>query len=235
MQEPIYTFQQILEQTRSSEMELRNYLHSIHCIEMDGYLWRLDIEYVGYVLKLVLLTAEELGVSLDRLDKSQMTEALQLNQVPIPVSEHILCFHSTTTEIQESIQLCELKTCRTLGHKLLAQGLQIDFQTFKKNWKEICPEGMRIDLMYLAGLYMVDEDTRYAIIQYFPKERLSSNPSTRFQELFMARSKWTRKDITPFIDDLAPTLKQLNSMITKFCRESKQGDVIFLTTKHVQF
>jgi sister chromatid cohesion protein DCC1 len=227
-------FEELLKETRASERELKEYLFSIHCIELNEKMRKLDIEYLGYVLEFLLLTAEEQGLSLDKLDTRQLVQGLEDSGIPLPVAEHVLAFHSITG-YGDVVQLDEFKTCQTLGHKILAQDLQMECQIFMQNWKKACPDTMQIDLSQLNGLYLIDEDSMHVTIQYFPKERLSSNVKVRFQELFKVRPKWNREDMLPFLLDLAPTIKELNPIILKYTRESKQGNVSFLTAKYAQF
>jgi sister chromatid cohesion protein DCC1 len=77
----------------------------------------------------------------------------------------------------------------------------------------------------------VEVDRLNPTIKYFPKQILPVEAKQRFQELFKVRSKWNKAEILPYIDDLAGNLKELEPLIIKYCRISRQGENTFCSSR----
>ena len=62
-------------------------------------------------------------------------------------------------------------------------------------------------------------------ILYYPVSRLSSDPSTRFTELFSQKPRWKEEEMTHFINDLVGgDRKKREAMVLKFVRKVKESD-----------
>jgi hypothetical protein len=72
-------------------------------------------------------------------------------------------------------------------------------------------------------------------IRYFPSVWLPSDTPELIQELFKVCPKWKKQDMIPYLIHLAPTMKEVNPILQKYTRESKKGDVVYLTLKYVSF
>ena len=63
------------------------------------------------------------------------------------------------------------------------------------------------------------------MIQYLPSASLSSDPATRFSELFSLKPRWPEVDMSVFIDDLtAGDKKKRDALVLKFVRKVKDTD-----------
>jgi sister chromatid cohesion protein DCC1 len=67
------------------------------------------------------------------------------------------------------------------------------------------------------------------IIIYFSQSSLPTDPLSRFNELFLMRSKWKEGDIIAFLEDIAVDKKDVDRLLIKFARRSadRDGSVYF--------
>lgn len=71
-------------------------------------------------------------------------------------------------------------------------------------------------------------------IQYLPSSSLSSDPATRFSELFSLKSRWPEAEMGLFIDDLtAGDKKKRDALVLKFVRKVKEKDETFWTPRNL--
>jgi sister chromatid cohesion protein DCC1 len=223
--ETIFTVKQLLEIVPCSEAQLLEYLYSIHVVELHGFLYRIDPQYVAHVLELLLLTVQEQGCI-----SSSIIHSLEETDIEITILKHVFDFHTVADD--EICTLNDAKASRSLGHALLLKQDRWELESFISEWRKACFD-VEVQLSYLEGLYLLEEE-RPVTIMYFPKDSLSSDPKTRLQQLFKARSKWRKTDLLPFVQDLGED-KELNAIFLKYARESKTNNKIFLTSKYVIF
>ena len=121
---------------------------------------------------------------------------------------------------------------RALGHKLLTRLSEpMDLERFVDEWRRMIPLELNNRLDQLNGLYLLDEMAGKPFVRYFPKNLLPLEPKQRFQDLFLIRKKWSKQDILPFIEELAPNTKALDVIILKYARLSKVGKQVYLTSR----
>jgi sister chromatid cohesion protein DCC1 len=219
------TIEKLLEIVPCSSAQLLEYLNFIHVVELNGFVYRIDIQYVAHVLELVLLTAQE-QESVSR----GIIQNLEDGGIEFAVLNHVYEYHTNSDDRKCTID--EAKTCRTLGHALLLKQDRWGFESFLTAWQKACFD-LDVQLSYLEGLFMLEEE-RPRMIKYFSKDSLSSDPKSRMQELFKARPKWKKTDMLPFLTDLGDD-KEVNSIFLKYARESKANNDIYLTSKYVNF
>ncbi|KAL2918788.1 Ctf8p and Ctf18p associating protein [Polyrhizophydium stewartii] len=231
-----YTLNDILDAIQASEGEIRAYLESSGAVLIDGC-WRvLSPEYSLEVLELVMLSAIETDMDLARLSLADLELALESHNIPNPVLERCLRSFSESFEASESttfFKLSHIKVCRLYGEQVLRR-LPPDgtsLISFLKDWRAAVPEIMDVHLDQLAGVYLLEGSQATQIIRYFPKSTLPSVPKARFEELFKIRKKWLREDLIPYVSDLTSSDKDLELMIIKNARISKQGTRTFLTSR----
>lgn len=59
---------------------------------------------------------------------------------------------------------------------------------------------MKTEVKYLAGIALMDKDSKPAVIWHFPETKLPEEISERFRVLFQTREKWTLEEIYPYIE-----------------------------------
>jgi sister chromatid cohesion protein DCC1 len=71
-----------------------------------------------------------------------------------------------------------------------------------------------------------------ATLQYFPSSSLPLDAAARFADLFLTRPKWRADTITPFLQDIAFDTKQIDKLLLKFCRMTKdETGVVWYTAR----
>jgi sister chromatid cohesion protein DCC1 len=69
-------------------------------------------------------------------------------------------------------------------------------------------------------------------IRYFSRNDLPTDPLSRFNELFLTRSKWQEDDIVAFLEDIAVDKKDCDRLLLKFSRRSTGSDgVVYFTAR----
>jgi hypothetical protein len=124
---------------------------------------------------------------------------------------------------------------RSFGKKVLSGYHHYkDLDCFLNEFEESVASlpNISISLDHLEGLYLIEEIAMKKKIRYYPKHILPFDPKGRFHQLFLARSKWDKNDILPFVSDLAGNTKELDRLILKHSRVSRVGKGIFLTNRH---
>ncbi|ORY63689.1 hypothetical protein BCR35DRAFT_334794 [Leucosporidium creatinivorum] len=74
--------------------------------------------------------------------------------------------------------------------------------TFLSRWKELCGGFSYLCVLPLLANTSLTSPTLPASITYLPPTHLSSDPSTRFTELFSLRPRWKDTEMVLFLDDL---------------------------------
>lgn len=112
---------------------------------------------------------------------------------------------------------------------------------FLELWRSI-PGVDDASLEMLKGFVLVEDAQprkEDQMIAYFPKTELSLDPATRglsrsrarryvsrqlvttgFRQLFERRQRWSEADFIPFVEDLVPNKKALDTLLLKFARVS---------------
>lgn len=83
-------------------------------------------------------------------------------------------------------------------------------------------------------LYTLPQTQNRSLL-YFPASELSTDPATRFADLFLTRPRWSSDDITPFLVDLAISKKDRDKLLLKYARAIKNGDAGTFYTARVQY
>ncbi|GAA5954649.1 hypothetical protein JCM3765_003842 [Sporobolomyces pararoseus] len=128
------------------------------------------------------------------------------------------------------------KIVRELGIVLLADGGfgKQPSDAFLAKWKELCGGFAPVcDVALLSGVHIF-QPPPLNTIQYLPSSSLSSDPATRFSELFSLKSRWPEAEMGLFIDDLtAGDKKKRDALVLKFVRKVKEKDETFWTPRNL--
>jgi sister chromatid cohesion protein DCC1 len=76
-----------------------------------------------------------------------------------------------------------------------------------------------------------DTWTKEDYVYYFPESVLPSAPQERFISLFKARPRWTREEMQPYIQTLAPDKKKQDLLLLKYTRSSSQNGTTTYTSR----
>lgn len=142
------------------------------------------------------------------------------------------CVSTFTTARNERIEFEDAKVCRFTGEWLLTnpRDKRWHLHDFMDVWKTLGHDIFDTQLKYLGGLYIIHEVTRLQkeekYIQYFSVNELPTDPAQRFSALFAEKRLWRSDEIEPFISDLAPTQKAMDSLLLKFARAHRENKTV---------
>lgn len=74
------------------------------------------------------------------------------------------------------------------------------------------------------GEHILQASASGTTVTYFSRSNLSTDPLSRFNELFLTRPKWTEDDIVAFIEDIAVDKKDCDRLLLKFARRAAGAD-----------
>ncbi|KAG5519305.1 hypothetical protein PMAC_001930 [Pneumocystis sp. 'macacae'] len=227
---PLYTLNQVKRRIPASDEEIHHALTRSMCLVIDGYLRRLSFNYALRVLQLILAHAEVENICLEKL-KFDLLMIHVGSEEPADVVELVLRRFSHTQVEPYAIDGSSI--AQWIGIQLLAKckGSPVPLNEFICNWKSTIPSPFvtYAELSLLQGEYLLIGSSA---IQYFPADELSIDPAIRFQELFLAQSKWNLFDILPFIRGLTTDETKIDLLLRKFTRKQTICQQIFLTARN---
>ncbi|CAO1639238.1 unnamed protein product [Sympodiomycopsis kandeliae] len=93
----------------------------------------------------------------------------------------------------------------------------------KVNKQDTSPSTLRLNLELLSGQYITLPlpPLPSSQLQYYPKSMLSTEPASRFQELFLIKSSWYLTELEPFIEDLSVDSKRREALLLRYARAKK--------------
>ena len=68
-------------------------------------------------------------------------------------------------------------------------------------------------------------------LTYFPRSELPTEPTARFADLFLTRTRWHANDIAPFLEDIAVDAKDRDKLLLKYARAVTETDGIWYTAR----
>lgn len=231
-----YTFSDLLSVVQASEKELLEGLSVRGAFEHEGYYRVLDRDFLFRLFDSLMTNSTTNQISLDHMSLGEakrcfIDEQRQLGQEEdIPDNVLTAAINVMIKDINHggdesfTLTFCQEKTCRFLGEWLLTnpEGKRWKLEDFMTYWKSMGHDIFEPDLAYLKGLFVQYETVKFQItekyIYYFPVNQLSTEPPQRFAALFSEKPLWSLEEIEAFLDDLAPTKKEKETLLLKFAR-----------------
>lgn len=238
-QKKFYTFNDLLSVVQASEKELLEGLSVRGAFEHEGYYRVLDRDFLFRLFDSLMTNSTTKQISLDHMSLGEakrciIDEQRQLGQEEdIPDNVLTAAINVMIKDINHggdesfTLEFCQEKTCRFLGEWLLTnpEGKRWKVEDFMTYWKSMGHDIFEPDLAYLKGLFVQYETVKFQItekyIYYFPVNQLSTEPPQRFAALFSEKPLWSLEEIEAFLDDLAPTKKEKETLLLKFARAHK--------------
>ncbi|KAJ3228132.1 Sister chromatid cohesion protein DCC1 [Chytriomyces hyalinus] len=224
---------QLLEQIQASASEIDAAVEYVGAFEMDGIL---RLVHPAFLNEFLLLFIASANVDEKDLNAISLEEAIQLmaeNDIPEPVITQCFSMIADKNDDNLTYTISPKKLCRITGSEvLMSLQARTSLDEFMKIWRKSTPSPFEIQLDYLQGLYILEDDTGISYsIRYFPKSDLPAPAKDRLEYLFSVRRKWTTSDLMPYIDDLAENKKKLDLLLLKYTRMSKVGDTVFYSAR----
>lgn len=200
-----------------------------------GFLYKnsfrvLDQAYLSQLLLLIKLSVIEYSLDWDNLSWNSL-QTLQEHEIPLEILKHIL--EIVSTEFYKDSNDVLYKVSQEEWGKIIAEGGFINknwnglgIQDFLSRWKDLVPEGFKVDLSWLKAISFIKDDK----IFYFPPSVLEVDPKQRFSQLFQAKKKWNREELGPFLQDFV-TEKGLDALLVKWTRRIKDGNIYYYVAR----
>ncbi|RHZ51066.1 hypothetical protein Glove_485g3 [Diversispora epigaea] len=235
-----YTFDELEEIIQASGEELRHSLEKRRAIEIEGY-WRyIDQEYIDEVFKACIMILDPYNMEMDQVTSKDYYEIIECYGFPDFIVKHTLALISETIDINESepiFRLSKEKIARYVGIQILRQTEKFNkrmvLSEFLNDWNKHFTIEYPISFELINDNAIILENNKEnnlsvisneqdKIIKYYPISRLSSDPKSRFEQLFRSRSFWRDDYIKPFLVDFCLdfndkfSLRKYNELILKY-------------------
>jgi len=246
---PLYGTHDLRNVIQASDDQLSNALGDLHAIlieNADGTeCWRvLDMDYMHNILTSLIFTAQADRFQLEAIPETVAGKVSQDDNVPLQVVLHVLRIFSEPVQtgmykhlycINNSgvWQMLADKVGPFYGKTLLSRVGRVDLYKFQLDWRQEMPPDFDVDMKMLRGYYLLEKDPRTDLdsVRWWSRDVLSADAKTRFQQIFQEREKWRAEDLAPYLEDLAPTQKQMDALLLKFARISTLHGVKYFTKR----
>ncbi|GIL64365.1 hypothetical protein Vafri_18331 [Volvox africanus] len=226
-----YTFEGLLAMVQASPEELRAALVSEGALELGGCWRAVDPNYLGSLLELVLLTAEQDGMTPSALRASRLVASLQSEGYRPALVRHCLSVYGKPVETdsladvtgiagQDAWCLDETKVCIHFAHKVMG-GRAMLLSDFNAAWRHAVPYGMTPSLDMLRSEALIDGSGPEARISSFPASALPRDPGERFAALFGRRARWEWTALEPFLEGIQVPGQSAEALLMRFARASQ--------------
>ncbi|KAG2490053.1 hypothetical protein HYH03_011518 [Edaphochlamys debaryana] len=235
-----YTFEELLELVQASPAELRAALEAEGALEVAGRWRAVERSYLGALLQSLLLTAEQQGMPLSRLDESALAQGLEEDGYHPAVVRHCLkTYGSPVVQQQDTAAgdaamaeaqaqasegglwaLDPAKVCVYFAHQVLA-GRALPLPAFHAAWARAVPYGLEPSMDMLKAEALVDGAGAEARISSFPASSLPTDPAERFAALFRRRPRWEWTALEPYLASIRVPGQSAEALLMRFARASQ--------------
>ncbi len=225
---PGITMADLLDTVQASEEDILTGLASLQACLVDGRWVLLDTDYQMKLVCDILRFAEENSWDLrsGQVDKEETADALA------EFEHRDLVAQVFDQMFDENGVVKAASLSRFFGEYVLQTGALFDVTEFMTMWKSAVPEGIEPELSHLNGLAFVDRVKTPHTIKYFPEADLVENVQGRLRILFGVREKWTLEELEPYIEKLTTPKLNVNALVTKYARVSRENGVKYFSSKH---
>ncbi|KAG6890540.1 hypothetical protein C0992_000800 [Termitomyces sp. T32_za158] len=227
------TYDDALQTIQASDMELDRGLRDRRILIVKGELRPIAPIYLDHLLELFLNVLVALSLSHESASVEAMSSSLaDDHQVPRWLSTQIMSWFGEIKDgawkmdVSALIKEVGLGILRHHRHQPISQDELI------ARWKFLVGDTFEscVDLDLLSGNYLSSLDNPENLT-YFPASALPVDPSRRFADLFLTRSRWKVKDIAPFLSDIAVDSKERDKLLLRFSRATTDADGVWYTAR----
>jgi len=218
-----YTYEEARKVVQASDAELENALKERRILIINHELRPIAPSYLDTLLELVL----NLLVSLSMQNTSASVETLSAalaegHEVSRTVSTQVMSWFGEIKDgkwkmdVDAVVREVGLGVLRNHRHDPIAK------DSLLKKWRSLVGDKFEdvVSLKLLEGDYLESElfGSDLTTLKYFPVSALPVDPTARFSDLFLTRSKWKGEEIAPFLADIAVNSKERDKLLLKYCR-----------------
>ncbi|KAI8886821.1 hypothetical protein K501DRAFT_330964 [Backusella circina FSU 941] len=234
-----YSEQDLLTIVQASEQELKQALRQRGVFEYNGKCRLFDSDYLLRLFDALMTNILIHGIPISQLTPNKAKECIVAEMASMDVDDIIpdaILSAALLNWVEDGVldgdqlHLDDRKICRFLGDWLLThpRDKKWEVQDFMEVWTKLGHDLFEPKLEMVSDMCIAEElakgKSTQKYIQYYPVTELSTNPPQRFAALFSVKTLWTNDEITPFLVDLAPTVKERDSLLLKFTRRHKTSD-----------
>ncbi|KAF9055404.1 hypothetical protein BDZ89DRAFT_18952 [Hymenopellis radicata] len=230
-------YDSIRETIQASDAELERGLRDKRILNIHGELRPISPVYLRSILEMILNQLVSDSLSHQNASVEQLCNALaDVHEVPRSVSTQVMSWFG---EIRQGFWQMDVDSVvHEIGLNLLRphRHTAIDKDELISSWKLAVGDTFEasVSLNLLAGNYLssstLNDDVNDAL-KYFPSSELPIEPTRRFADLFLTRSRWKSDDIAPFLSDLAVDSKERDKLLLKYARAITDPQGIWYTAR----
>nr|XP_033342542.1 sister chromatid cohesion protein DCC1 [Megalopta genalis] len=237
-QELLYNWDRLRNEVQASENELNRAFVDYLIANIDGYYRLISFEAEMQSLTSMLDIYEENSWELDEVDKEATYEALK-ELIPKSIFDALFVAYAEASGKSKQdgtpfYRYIEDKCCKSLAKVLLTVSPVTEYEQFMQSWRIGTPEKMKPKEEYLGGVAIIkwNNSILKKEVVAFSEANLSKNIDERFNQLFKAKNKWTRTEITPYVLCLTTDKLNVNALLTKYARCTMVNGVKYYSCKH---
>ncbi|KAF8917995.1 sister chromatid cohesion protein Dcc1 [Mucidula mucida] len=230
-------YDSIRETIQASDAELERGLRDRRILNIHGELRPISPVYLKNILEMILNQLVSDCLSHKNASVEQLCNGLaDVHEVPRSVSTQVMSWFG---EIRQGFWQMDVDSVvREVGLNLLRphRHTAIDKDELVSSWKSAVGDTFEasVSLDLLAGNYLssstLNDDVINAL-KYFPSYELPIEPTRRFADLFLTRSRWKSDDIAPFLSDIAVDSKERDKLLLKYARAITDPQGIWYTAR----
>ncbi|TFY76699.1 hypothetical protein EWM64_g7313 [Hericium alpestre] len=231
-----YSYEQAKSEIQSSEEELRRALRERHILVIDGNLRPLTPSYLLTILELLLIQLVSLSQDHQSAAVTDLIRSIEddhdiKREVIIQVMEWFgkVSSNKWRMDVEAVVTQVGLGILRHYKDEPIAE------EELLATWRKAVGDkfASQISLALLLGNYLTSTSPFASGLQilYFPQSELPTDPSARFADLFLTRSKWKAVDIAPFLADIVVDNKDRDKLLLKYARAQTDKEGIWYTAR----
>ncbi|VDB96177.1 unnamed protein product [Peniophora sp. CBMAI 1063] len=238
------TYDQVKSELRASDREIERAVRDYHILIVSDALRPIAPTYLHTILELLLTYLVALSQPHDAASVVELASALESeHDVRREVTVQIMQWFGDVSGAKgEQLWSMDVSgVVRQIGLGLLRnhRDTPAPESDFLGKWRtavgDVFVNEVKMDL--LAGNYLsapaplsVSPDAELQLT-YFPQSELPTEPTARFADLFLVRTRWHAKEIAPFLSDIAVDSKDRDKLLLKYARAVTEPDGIWYTAR----
>ncbi|TFK75832.1 hypothetical protein BDN72DRAFT_831276 [Pluteus cervinus] len=230
---PKFTLQNAKEEVQASDVELMQGLKEARILNINGELRPISQVYLASILELILNLLVSLSLPPNAVSVETLTSVLaDEHEVPRPVSTQVMAWFGEIRGGKWNMDVKEMVMEAGLGILRNHKDEPVEKEVLLAKWASIVGDTFEnsISLDLLAGNYLLTPGNA-PTLSYFPRSSLPVDPSARFRDLFLTRTRWKVEDITPFLSDIAVDTKERDKLLLKYARGVTDAGGLWYTAR----
>ncbi|THH18790.1 hypothetical protein EW146_g2256 [Bondarzewia mesenterica] len=218
-----FSYEQARADLQASEQELSDAIKEKRILIMNGHLRPMSPSYLHTILELLLMYLASLSQPHDAASVTDLSLSLEdEHEIKREVVMQVMGWFGDLSGAKWKMDV-EAVDDPVPEHEFLTKWRTAVGDTF----------AAQVSLPLLSGNYLSSTSpfTSDLLLSYFPRAELPSDPSARFLDLFLTRTRWQADDIAPFLSDIAVNTKERDKLLLKYARALTDKDGVWYTAR----